>query len=141
MSKKKEKKPKENEKQLEPVDPKGICGLKNLGNTCYLNSILQCLLHLPEIIDYMKSPKLNEDILINKDKNQKLDPEDKAKQELCYKLLDEFNKLLTQIWSGYTENDEQKCILQLHKTLRECLIKVPRWKIIVVIMQHVGYFK
>ena len=33
----------------------GICGLNNLGNTCYMNSALQCLLHVPELCSYFLS--------------------------------------------------------------------------------------
>ena len=65
MSKKRLHKDKEKEK-IKAGDPKGISGILNLHNSCYLNSILQCLLHLPEIIIYMNSQKLNEDLEYNK---------------------------------------------------------------------------
>ncbi|KAI9707350.1 MAG: hypothetical protein M1836_000310 [Candelina mexicana] len=37
----------EDGKELKPLFGKGFTGLKNLGNSCYLASILQCLLSLP----------------------------------------------------------------------------------------------
>ena len=40
---------------------RGVCGLLNMGNTCYMNAGLQCIRNLPDIAKYYLSMRLYKD--------------------------------------------------------------------------------
>lgn len=65
---------------------KGICGTKNIGNTCYLNSVLTCLINCQEIVYYFLNGDYKKDININEPK-----------------IVEEFYKLIKQYWVEQTK--------------------------------------
>ena len=44
---------------------KGLSGLVNLGNTCYMNTCIQCISNIPVLTNYFLSEKYKEDINID----------------------------------------------------------------------------
>jgi ubiquitin C-terminal hydrolase len=68
----------------------GACGLANLGNTCYINSALQCISYFPLLRSYLLSGQYKTTGDLNKD--NPLGTEGR--------LLEEFVALLREMWSA-----------------------------------------
>ena len=97
-------------------DLSGRLGIKNLGNTCYLNSALQCLCHIEDIVSYIKHGDFKADLELNK-KNF-----DNASHNEYYSFADSFSDFITNVWNPTKDLNEQKFIIPTD--LRRSLIQL-----------------
>jgi len=66
----------------------GLCGLSNLGNTCFMNSALQCMSNVPELTDYFLSEQWTKEL--NADNPLGMKGE----------IATSFAELIRNMWSG-----------------------------------------
>ncbi|KAG5360374.1 Ubiquitin carboxyl-terminal hydrolase 12 [Yarrowia sp. B02] len=113
----------------------GTTGLNNLGNTCYMNSALQCLVHVPEIVEYFLSgsyeAEINKDNPIGKNGDVAL-----AFAELVRRVyLDKSNSYYPRQFksivgeygpqfAGYGQQDSQEFLAYLLDSLHEDLNRI-----------------
>ena len=87
----------EQELKLTENSRRGICGLRNLGNTCFMNSGLQCVSHVVQLTEYFLSGRYLEDV--NKDNPLGTQGE----------LSAEYAKMVKKLWLG-----EDSCFAPTH---------------------------
>ncbi|XP_026185191.1 ubiquitin carboxyl-terminal hydrolase 2-like [Mastacembelus armatus] len=75
--------------QAKNKSPQGLVGLRNLGNTCFMNSILQCLSNTPELRDYCLRNTHRTDL-------------NNCRTNAA--LMEEFAKLTQNLWTSVNES-------------------------------------
>lgn len=87
-----------NSSGIEDLMPRGLRGMNNLGNTCFMSSVLQALLHTPPLRNYFLSDLHNRFVCQHKWRKKKVGNGGNGNARVC--LACDLDAIYSAVFSG-----------------------------------------